>query len=184
MASAGNITVETIGFQALAVKLGSTKMIGPPIRKMFHGATDELQRNVRSNVHVDTGKFQRSVVSTVSRAKIPLTAKTYSKLHQANPVEYGRGAGLTPPPAQALTGWVRRHGFGVGVRQSVKTQRFSRRGGAQTIEQATYLLARVIGRRGIRGEKAFKQAATSFHGKLDRFIVQAVHDIEAEFGKR
>jgi hypothetical protein len=184
IATGSVIRVETIGFQALSSKLSGIKLLGPPVRKMFQEATTELQRDVRSYVHVDTGKLQRSIVKTVSRSKIPLTAKVYSRLHQANPIEAGRGAGKSSPPSSALVGWVRRHGFGAGVRQSVKTQRYSRAGGAQTVEQAAFLLARSIGRKGIRAERMFKQAATTFKGKMDRYISQAAHDIEAEWGKR
>jgi hypothetical protein len=106
------------------------------------------ERTAKQRAPRDTGALKRSIHSAVK----PTSARIFSNLNYAVPVEYGRGRGKRMPPPNALHGWLRRHGIPVS---------------------AAYVVARAIGRRGIKGRFFMKAAVDAINMKLPFMLKRA-----------
>ncbi len=98
-----------------------------------------------------TSTLHRSIAMEVNERKG--WARAYSNVKYAVWVEGGRRPGARPPPASALSGWVRRAGLPPG---------------------AAFAVARAIGRRGIRGRWMFRDGGAAAVKRLAGKRVKAV----------
>jgi len=97
----------------------------------------------------DTGKYAQSFVAEVHG----MEARVYSTAGiVAQVMESGRRPGARMPPSDALAGWASRHGFPA---------------------TALYVLARAIGRRGIKAKWIMRDARARTLVKLPAFIETA-----------
>lgn len=133
------------------------------------------ERSARSGAPKDTGGGARSIVSQQSG----LTGEVSSPLIAVSVMDQGRRPGATMPPPAALVPWVRRHGLGIGASWSVTSRR---RLGSRTTQrsqdlEAAFLIARAIGRRGIRGKGFFAQAANDMIRSLPAELQRAAAEI-------
>ena len=116
------------------------------------------ERTAKQRAPRDTGALKRSIHSDAR----PLSARIFSNLAYAVPVELGRGKGKRPPPPNALHGWLRRHG---------KPQ------------SAAYVVARAIGKRGIKGRFFMKAAADAIRFKMPSMVKRASGDSAKRWSK-
>jgi len=116
------------------------------------------ERTAKQRAPRDTGALKRSIHSDAR----PMSARIFTNLNYAVPVEYGRGRNKRMPPPNALHGWLRRHGKPVS---------------------AAFVVARAIGRRGIKGRFFMKAAEAAIRVKLPFLLKQASADIAKQWGK-
>lgn len=92
--------------------------------------TDARQTAARDTEHLASGPW----VQTIRGSGIDLEGRVGPSARYGINVEFGRRAGAKAPPVAALIGWVTRHPFS----------------GRGSIRSKAFVLARAIGRRGIR----------------------------------
>ncbi len=109
------------------------------------------ERAARENAPKDTSALARSILSDVH----PTTARVYSTLGYASVMEYGRTPGARMPPPAALEGWARRHGF----------------------TGSLFVLARSIGRRGIKGRFFFQKARDAVIAAMPEEVAKAAQKV-------
>lgn len=124
---------------------GADKIVTEELATAGKRAGFLVERQAKQFAPVDTGTLRRSITSTGSPfgttvAPLAVTTLVGTNVPYARAVEFGRGAGTTPPPAAPIARWL------------------ARKGGDP---KAAYAVARAIGRRGIPGRsyllKAFAQ---------------------------
>lgn len=100
----------------------------------------------KGGVPVFTGQFQRSIKSRVSGKGSKVTGRigSYMDKWYPNVVEHGRGEGKKMPPPEALYDWLRAKGTA-----------------ENELPQVAFVVARSIGKKGIKGVFAFKKAFES-----------------------
>lgn len=113
------------------------------------------ERASKGAVPVDMGALRRSITSEIQ----PLSARVYTPLAYAAAVDQGRRPGATPPPPQALVGWMARHG----------------------LTGSPWVLARAIGRRGIRGRFFMKAGLEAARSAAPKHLFVAARRIEREW---
>jgi hypothetical protein len=138
------ITVQLQGLDQLKRKL-KPKLYEKAVANLMEDMAIIGERTAKQRAPRDTGALKRSIHSAVK----PTSARVFSNLNYAVPVEYGRGRGKRMPPPNALHGWLRRHGIPVS---------------------AAYVVARAIGRRGIKGRFFMKAAVDAINMKTPFLI--------------
>lgn len=146
-------TMQVLGVPELQRRLG-----GPFLAKGLSGLLRRLtilgERFAKAGVKSDTGALKRSISSQVR----PFSARVFTPLKSAKPVEFGRRKGATPPPMEAIRGWWRRHGKPYGHPAA---------------------LAKAIGRRGIKGRFFMKAALGKLRVILPGEVRRVGPEIEA-----
>jgi len=97
----------------------------------------QVTADAKRMVPIDTHTLHRSLQWEVTNSSNSVTGRAGSNLSYAPVVEYGRSAGATMPPPDALAGWLGRHGMDASF---------------------AFVVARSIGRRGIRPKPYLKPA--------------------------
>jgi hypothetical protein len=151
---AGRITIELVGLEELSRKL-KPRLYEQAVATLMEDITIVGERTAKQRAPRDTGALKRSIHS---QAK-PFSARIFSNLGYAVPVEYGRGRNKRMPPPSALHGWLRRHGKPAS---------------------AAFVVARAIGRRGIKGRFFMRAAEEAIRAKLPSMMDRTVRAI----GKR
>jgi len=153
------INIQMEGLDDLRRKL-SPRTYEKAVATMMEDIAIVGERTAKQRAPRDTGALKRSIHSDAR----PLSARIFSNLSYAVPVEYGRKPGK-PPPVGALRGWGRRHGWN------------------------PYALAYVIGkygtkkRRGKRGRFFMKAALDIIRKDMPKFVRQASGDIAKRWSK-
>lgn len=130
----------------------------PAIAELLKNAALLGEREAKGLAPKDTSALARSIVGQVTG---PLTATVSSPLQYAAVMEEGRSAGARMPPPDALVGWARRHGF----------------------SGSTFVLARAIGRRGIKGRFFMRAAMQTVAEQLPVLAEAAVAKIAARWAE-
>lgn len=149
------IDVDVRGLDALRKKLGPG-LYEDALTEYLTEATDLGQKVARDGIKDDTGALARSVLTEVK----PLSARIYSALPYAVPVDQGRRAGAQMPPPNALRGWMRRHGMG---------------------DVSPFVLARSIARRGIKGRFFLRAAKARIERETPNLLRRAARTIEQKW---
>lgn len=151
------ISYEVKGMAELVGKLqGGSGLIAAPLRTALTRSALLVQGEAQKLVPVDTGNLRRTITHRVDSAPIPTFAIIGTNAPYAIYVHEGRRPGKMPP-VQALLGWARRHGVN------------------------PYVLARAIGRRGIRGRPFLRNALQRMRGQIDGALRTAARQIEANW---
>lgn len=130
------------------------QMVGQLVRNTLTYA----ERQARLGAPKDTSALARSIVAQ----QRGLVGEVTSPLGYASVMELGRRPGAAPPPQAALAGWARRHGF----------------------TGSLFVLARSIGRRGIKGRHYFEKAFQQTVAHLPELWAGTVRDIQRTWGGR
>jgi hypothetical protein len=128
----------------------------PVLEEMFRFIANTGETVAKNNAPRDTGALKRSIHSNATDT----SARIYSNLGYAVPVEFGRRKGARMPPPRALRGWARRHGMP---------------------ESAAFGIAKNIQRRGIKGRFFMKKAAETIMFKMPFQIKLAEKRIAKRF---
>lgn len=139
------------------------------------------ERSAKSNIPKDTSAGARSIVS----ARSGLMGEVSSPLEYVSVMDQGRRSGAKMPPPAALLGWIRRHGLGLGASWSVKSHK---RIGSKQTQQAqdlaiAFVIARSIGRKGIKGRGFFAEAARDMVRGAQGAANAAVRDVQRVWSK-
>ncbi len=152
------ITYQVTGLAELIQKTSASVLLGPPLRKGLTTSALLLQAEAQRLVPVDTGNLRRTITHRVDSDAVPLFAIVGTNAPYAQAVHDGRRKGAAPPPVRALMGWAGRHGIPAG---------------------RVFLIARAIGRKGIKGRPFMTDALKAVRGKIDGALTTAKHEIEA-----
>lgn len=151
---ATGFTVEAIGLPGIRRKIGVMADL-KPVAETIDEASLFAQGVAVQGAPRDTAGLQRSIQRDVS----PFSASVYSIQKHASVMEFGRRPGAKMPPPSALEGWARRHGFAGG----------------------TFVLARSIARRGIKGRFFMKAAREATIRELPRMLNRLAARLERQF---
>ena len=118
------------------------------------------ERVAKEGAPKDTRALMRDIRADIR----PLEAKVHPprQLAYFKVMEHGRRPGRRMPPPRALFGWLRRHGID---------------------QRAAFVVARAIGRRGIKGRFYMKAARKWMENRLPRELRTASAEIERRFSK-
>lgn len=121
------ITIDVQGTEQLAagLKKAAERTLPTETRQVMQHALLLVEADARRNVRRDTGRLQNSITHRIEGGGGSLRGEVGPSVRYGLYVERGRRPGR-PPPVSALAGWARRHGVN------------------------PYVVARAIGRRGIR----------------------------------
>lgn len=109
----------------------------------------------------DTGALSRAITREVTPTYGRVfVARQGAVAQYAEVMELGRRAGAKPPPQQALVGWMSRHGMD---------------------PKLAFVLARAIGRRGIKGRFYFKAAYDAVQRALPGLATKASAAVQARW---
>lgn len=157
-----HLTYTVKGLEEIVRNLANTaELIGPPLRTALTKSALLVEGQAKRLVPVDTGNLRRTITHRVDRAPVPLFAEVGTNASYARTVHDGRRAGAAPPPTSALAGWASRHGIP---------------------SNRVYLVARAIGRKGIRKRPFLQVALNSLRAEIDGILGEAARDIEARWG--
>jgi hypothetical protein len=121
------LSIEVKGADKLAhgLQQAATKTLPTETKGAMERALLLVEADARRNVKRDTGRLQNSITGTITGGGGNLTGRVGPSVKYGVYVERGRRPGKAPPLA-AVSGWARRHGV------------------------SPYVVARAIGRRGVR----------------------------------
>lgn len=128
-----------------------------------------VERDARRAAPQDTRRLAGSITHQITGSGTAIQGRVGPSVQYGRFVEFGRRPGRMPPP-QALVGWVRRH----------SELRFARRTQAreQEVLRRAWLVARAIGRRGVRAQPylrpAYERNRAAIRGVFARMGVRVV----------
>lgn len=151
MRRGSGFAMQVLGVPQLQRRLGSDFLVRG-VRGLLTRLTLKGERWAKEGIKVDTGALARGMQSEVRG----LTGRVFNPLGYARAVDEGRRPGARMPPPAALVGWIRRHAPGM----------------------SPFVLARAIGRRGIKGRFFMKAALGKLRNTLPGEIRKAQRDIQ------
>lgn len=105
------------------------RIVADETRTAMNRVVIQIEADAKRRVPTDTHNLQRSITHEVTTAGRDVIGRVGTNQPYAEAVEKGRRAGAPPPPASALTGWLRRKGID---------------------QKYAWVIAQSIGRKGIR----------------------------------
>lgn len=127
-----------------------------------------IEADARRGAPQDTRRLSGSITSTIVGTFPTLEGRVGPSVRYGAPVEFGRRAGAKMPPVDALLGWVRRHGGGT----------------PRQVRSRAFLLARAIGRRGIRPQPYMGPALDRNRRQIVALFQRAGARVVASLGGR
>lgn len=153
----GSISVTLTGDASVKAALQQLGAVGAKhARRAVLETALALQGDAKKLAPVDTGALRASIAW---RAHGDYAAEVYTDKLYAAAVEYGRSAGSTMPPTDALDGWLRRHGID---------------------PEASFAVRRAIGERGIPARPFLMPAFEGQKGPFQQRMKQALKAATAE----
>lgn len=149
------VSVNTKGLKALVAKIDTIEEMAP-LHDLLVRAGQIAQMTAASNVKTDTGALKYSFVVDIE----PFSARMHTPKPYAIPAEKGRRPGSKQPSPSMLEQWARRHGI-----------------------ENTFLLARSIAKRGIKGRFFRRKARSAVRKELPALIDKMARQIEAIWGR-
>lgn len=127
--------------------LASPKVVAEESKRAMERSAITVQNAAKLNIQkqgaVDTGQLLNSIAREVQ----PFEARIGSNKQYARPVEEGRAAGATMPPAGSLDGWLQRHRIPL---------------------ELSFVIRRAIAQRGIRARPYLIPALAQNRTQIDR----------------
>lgn len=153
------ITIDPRDLAELKSKLGP-KLYEPAIGLAISRLALGVERVAKEGAPKDTRALMRDIRADIR----PLEAKVHPprQLEYFKVQEFGRRAGRRMPPPRALLGWLRRHGID---------------------PRAAFVVARAIGRRGLKGRFYMKAAREWGENRMPRELRTAAVEIERRFSR-
>lgn len=91
-------------------KLNYPNLMSSPLREFFERATTVIEREMKSRIRRHTGETADSIISEISRARVPKWARTGTDSPVAVFLEEGTGPGYFPN-VDSITPWAEDHGI-------------------------------------------------------------------------
>lgn len=148
------------GLKEIKAKLTREALVLPIASDAIRELTTIAEAAAKLNAPRDMGGLVNDIVSEVAplQGRVHIVGK--SRGVKSAVVEFGRGADKQQPAASDLAGWASRHGFG-------------------TSRQAIFLLARAIGKRGIKGRFFMRKARLQTRRQMPAVIEKMNRKAEA-----
>lgn len=131
--------------------------IKPPLKKIGL----EVERNAKAEAPVHMGTLRASIVHEVNvgggKANVQISPSLKGAVYPVV-MEFGRKPGSKPPPAAALIRWVE-----LVIRPA-----------PEDLASTTYLVARAIGQKGIKGREYMKKGLEQSENKIAGWIADGV----------
>lgn len=141
------LEINLIDFEKYRKLLADPNTVALPLRSFLQDMGELGQRTAIAEAPKDIGTLKGGIGLEVR----PLFASVSTDLPYAPVVEFGRRAGAPPPPTTAIAGWAQRRGIP---------------------RSALFVIARAIGRRGIKGRffmtKAKVAVEAAIPGRIDK----------------
>ena len=154
------IAVKVDGLDAIVRKLNGNVLYAGPLRTALTKSAMAIETGAKQLVPVDTHHLQRSITHHVDPSPVPLYAEVGTNVKYAPMVHEGRRAGRAPR-TEYLVGWAKRHGY----------------------TGSLFVLARAIGRRGIKARPFLKDAFSKAQHQVTGYLSAAAREIEAIWGR-
>src|SRR5215204_2985436 len=154
-----SLTIEVVGADKLAAGLSAAagKTLPSETKRAMESSL-LVEGDARRGVKRDTGRLQNSITHSIAGGGGNLTGEVGPSVKYGLYVERGRRPGK-PPPVSAVAAWARRHGV------------------------SPYLVARAIGRRGVRPAPFLLPAYEKNRGKIEaNFAKIGLRVVEAAAG--
>jgi len=152
-----SVQVQVRGFKALVRKLDTAAELKAFRDDILEPAMQTAQSTAQQHAPKDTGKLSSSLMTEIE----PFSARMYTPIDKYPLVmEGGRKPGSKMPPPAALDQWARRYGI-----------------------QNTFLLARAIAKRGIRGRFFRRKARVAVRKELPSLMANMARTMEKDWGK-
>lgn len=151
-----SVAVNVKGTEVILGKLSEVQKL-KPMHTLLTEAADIAKTTARANAPSFTGKLSGGFVAEIS----PMSATVHT-INEKYPVvmEGGRKPGGKMPPPKMLEQWARKHGI-----------------------ENTFILARSIAKRGIKGRFFRRKARAAVRKEMPRLIDRMASQVEAEWGK-
>lgn len=153
------------------------EIIGAEVRKVLDGVVgSEVIKRVQSRMKKDTGGERASVQKSVTGNRLSLVLEVFSDDVRALVDEDGRRPGAAPPPSRPGTdfyAWALRKGLPDKIRRRASARAegadnkfYARR---MTDEQAVRIVAKSVGRKGIKARHPFQK--TIRDNDLKKYVI-------------
>ena len=149
------VTIDIAGDSRLVNLLSSNRPVPKPVQRAVTAIGNDIAQEAKSLAPVDTGALRSSISSKFSTTPLARSI-VVANVAYAQFVHDGRRPG-SPPPTAAVAGWARRKGLN------------------------PYLVARAIGRRGIKGRPFFTDAVKKIVTQVSNHLRVAVSEIERDW---
>ena len=149
------VSVNTKGLKAIVADLHTIEEL-KTLRPLLEDAGAIAKDTASANTRSDTGKLAGSFVLDIE----PFSARMFTPTPYAKFAEKGRKPESKMPPKVALEQWARRHGI-----------------------ENTFMLARSIAKRGVKGRFFRRKARTAVRKEMPRLLDRMAHDIEKLWGR-
>ena len=158
------IIIELKGIEELLRKTAApASWLGPALRTMLTKSALAVESNAKKLVPVDTGTLRRTITHPVAGGLMPLVATVGTNAPYAVVVHEGRRAGAPAPPSGKLLSWMSRHGMD---------------------PKSAFVVARAIGRKGIKGRPFLKNGFEASRSAIDGYSAAFQRDVEIMWGKK
>jgi len=152
------VSIEVQGQEEFERKL-TPDLYLPTVHTLLKDASKFATEEAQSGAQRDIGAIARTIGVEV---RSPMEIRVRARHPGAMAAEFGRRAGAPPPPMSALRGWAQRHGLG-GLE---------------------FVLARAIGRRGVRGLFFMRKAREKLaRVEMPRLLKKAADEIERKWSR-
>lgn len=149
------VTISLNGDSRLVNLLNNKRPVPKPVQKAIAAIGNDIADEARALAPVDTGALRSSISSKFSTTPLARSI-VVANVSYAQYVHDGRKPG-SPPPTAAVAGWARKKGLN------------------------PYLVARAIGRRGIKGRPFFTDAVKKIVSRISNHLHAAVSEIERDW---
>ena len=150
------IRIDQVALKRLERKL-TPERLGAALRSALEEALAWLKRAVVERTPVDRGALRAGIYTELHGTTFSdmhgMVAPSVATAEYASVMEWGRRPGSKMPPVTVIAEWLQRKG----------------------IEASAFVVARSIGRRGIKGHLMFTKAARAGKGPVTKIINDANH---------
>jgi hypothetical protein len=149
------VTVRIKGIKELLADVETLDQL-KPLHRVLVDASRTAQETAQANSPTFSGGLRRSFVTEIE----PLSARVSTPLGYARIMEFGRRPGGKQPPPNALRAWATAHGIA-----------------------NTFVLARSIGKRGLKGRFFRRKARAAVRRQMPGLLDRMAREMEGDWGR-
>ncbi len=143
-------------------------MLEDEMRRTMRASLDLAEGTIRSVAPVNTGNFRGSISNQMRGTRGTIRGKVFSPLKHGIVIERGRKPGSKQPPTHAIELWAKQVGIGAA---------------GEDIRGIAFVIARAIGRRGIKGRFPFRRGFNQARPRILAMWTRMNHRIVNRLGK-
>lgn len=159
------VQIQVKGLDHLMKMTVPDNLLGPAVRGALTRSVIDIEGGQKRLAPVDRGRLRAAITHQVGPGELPTWAKagviggggtlgTYAEV-----MDQGRRPDAAMPPVAPIRDWLRRHGSSA----------------------PPFVVARAIGRRGIKGKKFIVGGYEQVRGKVDDHFARAARDVETRW---